>query len=60
MTHDGVLFRLTLNTEHRYAQRDIVLSVAKRIDMNDVRFWPRNMALALSAASTTRQVRRPA
>ena len=41
-------------------QRDIVSSAANRIDMNDIKFWPRGRALALSAASAMQQARRTA
>ena len=50
-----LMIRKAQNDETLHAHSDIVKSVAKRIDMNDIRFWPRDRALALSAASATQQ-----
>ena len=71
-----IVFSLTPSAEHRFKtsvkhrtrtllwnddmQRDIVSSAANRIDMNDIKFWPRGRALALSAASAMQQARRTA
>ena len=45
----------TLTVHSSKSQRDILASVKKRIEINDISFWPRGKALALNAARVSQQ-----